>query len=73
MPDPSRTRVCPAVNAMTIAAVASRIHAIVELFRRVRSGGGMGAFVALTLVPEEKGWCCGCMYNGGTDVCALGV
>eukprot|EP00965_Chrysotila_dentata_P087349 2884034-Pleurochrysis_carterae.AAC.1 len=27
MPDPSRTRVCPAVNAMTIAAVASDTHA----------------------------------------------
>eukprot|EP00965_Chrysotila_dentata_P063793 2113998-Pleurochrysis_carterae.AAC.1 len=57
MPDPSRTRVCPAVNAIEIAAVASRTHAIVEPFRRVRSRGGMGAFVALTLASEEKGWC----------------
>eukprot|EP00965_Chrysotila_dentata_P022930 760014-Pleurochrysis_carterae.AAC.1 len=37
MPDPLRTRVCPAANAMLIAAVASRTHAIVEMFRRVRS------------------------------------
>eukprot|EP00965_Chrysotila_dentata_P254087 6211755-Pleurochrysis_carterae.AAC.3 len=73
MLDPSRIRVCPAVNAMAIAAVAIRTHAIVEPFLRMRSGGGMGAFVALSLVSEENGWCCGCMYNGGTEVCALGV
>eukprot|EP00965_Chrysotila_dentata_P156480 5170413-Pleurochrysis_carterae.AAC.1 len=46
MPDPSRTRVCPAANAIMIAVVASRTHAIVELFRRVRSGGGMTCAVA---------------------------
>eukprot|EP00965_Chrysotila_dentata_P129937 4295136-Pleurochrysis_carterae.AAC.1 len=64
VPDPSRTRVCPAANAMLIVAVASRTHAIVELFRRVRSGGGMCVFVAFTLVSEKKDMCCGWMYNG---------
>eukprot|EP00965_Chrysotila_dentata_P038260 1271252-Pleurochrysis_carterae.AAC.1 len=72
MPDPSRMRICPAANATPIAVVANRIHAIVELFRRVRSGGGMCTFVVLTLVSEEKDMCCGCMYNGGTEACALG-
>eukprot|EP00965_Chrysotila_dentata_P060576 2007348-Pleurochrysis_carterae.AAC.1 len=61
---PSRTRVCPTANATAIAAVASRIHAIFNPFRCVRSGGGMCTFVALTLVSEEKDWCCGWMYNG---------
>eukprot|EP00965_Chrysotila_dentata_P014726 487296-Pleurochrysis_carterae.AAC.1 len=56
-----------------IAVVASRTHAIVELFRRVRSGGGMCTFVALTLISEEKDLCCGWMYNGGTEACGLGL
>eukprot|EP00965_Chrysotila_dentata_P145107 4792452-Pleurochrysis_carterae.AAC.1 len=73
MPDPSTKRVCPAATATAIAAVPSRTHAIVDPFRCVRSGGGMGTFVALTLVSEERDWCCGCMYNGCTEACSLGV
>eukprot|EP00965_Chrysotila_dentata_P025650 852006-Pleurochrysis_carterae.AAC.1 len=58
---------------MLIAAVASRTHAIVELFRRMHSGGGMCVFVAFTLVSEEKDMCCGWMYNGGTAACDFRV
>eukprot|EP00965_Chrysotila_dentata_P146876 4849372-Pleurochrysis_carterae.AAC.1 len=72
MPDPSKMRVCSPANATLIAVVASRTHAIVELFRRVRLGGGMCIFVALTLVSVENDMCCGCMYNGGTETCDFG-
>eukprot|EP00965_Chrysotila_dentata_P150891 4986060-Pleurochrysis_carterae.AAC.1 len=57
---------------MLIALVVRRTHAIVELFRRVRSGDGLCVLVALTLVSEEKNMRCGWMYNGSTAVCGFG-
>eukprot|EP00965_Chrysotila_dentata_P003622 119225-Pleurochrysis_carterae.AAC.3 len=73
MPDSSNTRDCPAASATMIAEGASRTHAIVELFRCVRFGVGMGACVALTLVSEERSCCRGCWYNGGTAARDVGV
>eukprot|EP00965_Chrysotila_dentata_P147435 4866882-Pleurochrysis_carterae.AAC.4 len=71
MPDPSSTHDCP-VTKIT-AKVTSRTHAVVKLFRCVRLGAGMGAFVALTLVSEDKSWCRAFRYNGGTAALDVGA
>eukprot|EP00965_Chrysotila_dentata_P044634 1483446-Pleurochrysis_carterae.AAC.1 len=51
--------------------MASRAHAVVDMFLCARTGTGIGASVILTVVSGDVDWCCRCWYNGGTKACAF--
>eukprot|EP00965_Chrysotila_dentata_P163120 5387301-Pleurochrysis_carterae.AAC.1 len=56
--DPSSTCDLPAANAASVAMMASRAHAVVEMFLCARIGAGVAASVTLTVVSGDLDWCC---------------
>eukprot|EP00965_Chrysotila_dentata_P173188 5715650-Pleurochrysis_carterae.AAC.1 len=51
--------------------MASRAHAVVDIFLCACIGAGIGASVTLTVVSGDLDWCCRGWYNGGAKACAF--
>eukprot|EP00965_Chrysotila_dentata_P101719 3358512-Pleurochrysis_carterae.AAC.1 len=56
--DPSSMFDLPAANAVSVAVMANRAHAVVDMFFCARIGAGVGASVILTVVSGDLDWCC---------------
>eukprot|EP00965_Chrysotila_dentata_P058587 1943803-Pleurochrysis_carterae.AAC.1 len=56
--NPSSMWDLPAANAASVAVMASRAHAIVDMSLCARIGAGVAASVTLAVVSGDLAWCC---------------